>query len=140
MSIYAIAVGTTRFRFQALLQFSGRFIYKNQIARSKFEQKVDEHATQLVINTIISVIFVTFSFSLSLIGTMYVLIFHGTYAIPTGHVMPFVDAGTLRGYIINMIMQMFVAVCALIAVLSLEMASCIINNTYAVMADLVCYA
>lgn len=81
----------------------------------------------------------SFSLSLSLIGPIYVLVFYGEYAIPTGHVMPFVEADTLRGYIINMIAQMFVGACALISVLTIEIAGCVINNTYKTMANIVCY-
>lgn len=122
-----------------MLTFAGKFIYKNQKPRTELEHIINESASQLLNQTFIIVTLVVFSLSLSLIGPMYVLVFYGEYAIPTGHVMPFVEADTLRGYIINMIAQMFVGACAFISVLTIEIAGCVINNTYKTMANIVCY-
>lgn len=108
----------------------GDNIFKNQMPKSEYERIVEKHATKLILYTILIIIIVVVAFSLMLIGPMHAFIFHGVYAMPTGHILPFGDPNTLRGYAIKILMQSAVGLVAPIAVVAIETASCMIIHCH----------
>lgn len=74
-----------------------------------------------------------------MVGPLYVLIFRGELAVPTGVILPFFEPDDLQGFTINMIIQFVIGFIGFIAVLCIEVASSLIFNTFTVMADMVCF-
>lgn len=106
---------------------------------TEYERKLDQHAMKLIKISISTTIFVGFSFSLILIGPIYVFVAHGEYGNPTGVIMPYVNPDTGRGFAVNLTIQFGVAAFASIGLISTEILSCMINNTYTVMTDMLCF-
>lgn len=103
------------------------------------ERRIDAHATALIIESIFTVLFVAFSLSLSIAGPIYAYVFKGIYATPTGVIIPGVDPETPRGFAVNVAVQFTCTFVGCIGMICVEMVACVINNTYTVMADVVCY-
>lgn len=139
MCLYTKAVNHSRFQFRSIATFAGKFIYLDRLPSTEYERKVDEHAMKLIKHTIVTLIFIGLSFVLVIVGPVYVLIVHGEYAIPTGVIVPFVQPDDLHGFIINILVQTSVSVVGLVAIFSIEIASCMINNTYTVMTESICF-
>lgn len=53
--------------------------------------------------------------------------------------MPFVDATTGRGILINIFVQSIPTAGAVVAMISIEVVSCIIENTCVMMTDMICF-
>lgn len=138
-SLYWKSIGPARYRYREIIQFAGNNIFMDRKPSTEYEQKLDAHAMKLIKISISTTIFVAFSFSLILIGPIYVFVSNGEYANPTGVIMPFVNPDSGRGFAINLSIQFAVASIASVGLISTEILSCMINNTYAVMTDMVCF-
>lgn len=93
----------------------------------------------LMKNSIVIVIMITFSYVFIVIGPAYVLIFDSKYVIPTGNILPFVDPDDLRGYLTHMILQAICCMVGFSSMISSEVTMCMINNTCTVMTDLLVF-
>lgn len=139
MALYYRAVGPDRFRYREIILFSGKHIYLDRKPFTEYERKVDENAGKVITDSLLTTVFVIFSFFLVIIGPAYVFVVHGEYVVPTGVILPFVDPNTGRGYAINIIIQFGTAIAALLGLVSIEGMSSMINNAYTVMADILCF-
>lgn len=137
--IYTQVIGWNRYRIRSIALFSAGRIFVDRVPSTDYERKLDDHAVKLTYQLIVTVILVTTSFSFALIGPIYAYIVDGTHALPTGVILPFVDPETGRGFAINLTIQLAVSSFGLVAIICLEILTCIINLTYCTMADMVCF-
>lgn len=136
--LYCKAVGPSRFEYRSLILFTGRKIYVNRSPQDEYARIIDQNASKLIKITFVSVLVVTVSFSLIIIGPAYAFIFHGEYNSPIGGVLPFTDLETTNGFIINLIFQSAFGLTAFAASVAIEISNCLIINTCTAMSDLAC--
>lgn len=111
----------------------------NRPASTEYETRVDEHAVRLIAVSTITTLAISLSLGLMVIGPMYAFLIHGEYATATGVILPFIDPDSVKGYACNVAIQLITALAGLVGLIATEMASSIVNNTYTMLADLVCF-
>lgn len=139
MLVYFRGVGPDRYRYRAIILFAGRSIFKDCRPSTDYERKLDEHAMKMITHPILTTLILTASVGLIMVGQAYAYIVDGVYALPTGLIVPFVDPNTDRGFAINLIVQSATAFTVSLSIIATEAIACIINNTFIVMADMVCF-
>lgn len=139
MALVQKTCGPSRFRFRRLLRFPGANIHLDREPCTDYERRVDTHALKLVTSSLMTAVVILVSVSFALVGPLYAFVAYGEYSIPSGTIMPFVDAATGRGVLINLFVQSITTVGAVVALICSEIAACVLNNTYMVMADLICF-
>lgn len=136
---YFRAVLGGRYRFREVLLFAGQHIYKNRIPCNDFERMLDEYATNLLPFTVLTTIFVLLSFTFILFGPVYVFFARNEYAVPTGVILPFLDASSGQGFLMNILLQGAVMLTASTGFVCIENMFCVIGNTYSVMTEIICF-
>lgn len=104
-----------------------------------YERKVDEHAMKMLTRSMLITAFSMWSLSFVITGSIYAYVVHGTYSIPSGSIIPFVDPNTGQGYAINIAVQSVMTLSGVVALVIQEIVSCVINNTFGVMSDMIAF-
>lgn len=137
-AVYYRTIGPSRFEFRSLLQFSLRKIYGNRSPTDEYGRIVNRNASRLIKDTIVTVLVVSISFSLILIGPAYAFIVRGEYSTPGGGILPLTDLETANGFLINMIGQGLMGLVAFAGNIGIEISNCLIINTCTAMSDSAC--
>lgn len=121
-----------------MIQFANQ-IYPDHSPKNGYEEITAKNASLLIAMTAATTALIILSFTFILIGPIYAYASDGTQSSLLGGMLPFTDLETTQGFIINSIIQSFWGLGALFGSISIEILSCLINNTYTVAADLICY-
>lgn len=140
-AIQPYAIVANKYRNRAIALFAGENIYENRQPSTGYDWKCDQLATELFFRTFLSTMLTLLSHLLIIVGPIYVFIFKGEYATPSGIslIMPFMDPNSRISFFINMSIQFAAGAVSFIDTVGLEAVNCFIVNSFTTMADLVCF-
>lgn len=135
--MYWVSVGPCRRRSKIVVSFSGNHIYPKTKDTSKFNAVCDKSAGRLAKNSLTVVTLVLVLYVQVLFGPVYAYLVHGRMTTSLGTILPFAKDDSLQSFIINMIHQLLSATYALFGSLSIEVISCLANDTFDIIPELI---
>lgn len=123
-----------------MLLFAGREIYKFGTPSNEYGKVAADNVSNLISTAFGTAALFVFSSFVVTVGPTYVFIINGEFSTFTGGLIPFTSIDTWHGYATNVILQTIVGCVACVGTIAIELVSCMINNTSAIMTDLTCYS
>lgn len=137
MVIYWTAIGSQRFKLNSLVNFSGKFIYIDDNASTKYNKICEKSVMNLLKNVVIVVTLVIFAHLLALVGPIHAYIFNDIRVTPTATHLPFLEKDSNTGFMLNLAQQSVIAFYSMSANITVEIMTCLIANTISTIPKLI---
>lgn len=118
-----------RFTFKNLCAFAGKFIYTNWNSASKYDTLCRINIEHFLKRVILTSILMFVSYMMMGAGATYVTLFTNDRINPMSLLLPAFDEDSDIAFYINYGIQTIIAGLAVMGNISVEIASCIINDT-----------
>lgn len=127
-TIYYKSIGPDRFKTNQLVNYAGKYLYKDDKEPSKYNEHCEKMVAALVKSVIIIAVAVIVSYTAVGVSVFYALIFEGKRVPPLGIEIPFIDINTDGGYMITLAFQSFASAVAFLGTLGIEVGACLWYN------------
>lgn len=135
-TIYFKAIGKDCFKVNNVVNFGGKYIYKDDKKTSKYNTLCEKMVGALIKNVFATLTAITISYCTFGASPLYVIIFEGAHVTFLSTELPFVDINTNIGYAINMIEQFILTFGAVVSNTTIEIGACLVNNTVTAVPEL----
>lgn len=129
MCAYWIVVGPTRFKFNSLLNFGGKYIYQNENQSIKFQIICSKYANKLTKSIMTGVPLMLITHAIILVVAMYEHYWQNVSITPLSINLPFFEKDSDLELFFNMLFQLTMGIYAVLGSLGLEVGECLMNNT-----------
>lgn len=137
LTVYWKTMSADRFKVNNIINFGQKYIYDDTNPNSEYHTLCQEMIVKLVQNTIIIIILILVSYAMVGCHALYVIIIDGKRITFMGTEIPFVDSDTTTGFIINIIVQLFLTWVVIISNITIEIGVCLVHNAFEMIPRLI---
>lgn len=120
-----------------MIRFIENYVTLDRMPENDYEMVQLKFIRELPKNAIKIALIVFWSLTFMLVGPLYAYFFKNQYVLPTGVHLPFTDPSKGTGFLVNIILQSFISIVAIVASISLEILNVIVKTTLKLMTKLV---
>lgn len=137
MLVYWEAVGSHRFKFNAIISFCETYFYKTNTKSMRYKNLRTKHIEKLLKLTIFILLLMMLCYGLAFGLPIYKSIFENNRVTPIGVNLPFLVKESRTEFTINIILQVTMASYSLSGSFVIEVASCTINHAIMLVPELI---
>lgn len=135
--LYFETINSNQYMYRRILLFATDHIYPDKKDNTKFNRLCDYYGKKSIKMTILFVNFILLSTGQAMIGPMLEFMKTGHLLTFLAIKLPFIDEDVLWGFHLNLMIQTTITTFGTIGGLSIEITSCIINNTILLCSEII---
>lgn len=137
--MYLQTINGNRYRYRRILLFATDHIYMDTTDNSKLNQLCDVYGMKSIKMTILFMNFIMISTAQAMIGPMLEFMKTGHLITFLAIKLPFIDEDLVWGFHLNLALQSTITTFGTVGSLTIEITSCIINNTIMLCSEIISF-
>lgn len=139
MILYFECINSNRYRFRKIFLFATETIYKDKKVETKFDRLCDNYGMKSINTVFCFVALIVLSTGQAMIGPLIRFFQTGELTTFLAVKLPFIDDDLVWGLHFNIAVQITITLFGTIGGLTIEMASCIVNNTIMLCSEVISF-